>query len=199
MHNGFVRVDDEKMSKSLGNFFTIREVLQVYDPEVLRFFILRAHYRSPLNYSDAHLNDARQALTRLYTALKGAPSAAAAADFSTPMGKRFKEAMDDDFGTPDAIAVLHELANDAFQNRPGAAAELRALGGLLGLLQRDADAFLKAGPGALPAEAIEALIERRKQARARKDFSAADDIRRNLLDQGVVLEDGPAGTTWRRT
>ncbi|MGE5639982.1 MAG: cysteine--tRNA ligase [Clostridia bacterium] len=199
MHNGFVRVDEEKMSKSLGNFFTIREVLQKYDAEVLRFFILRAHYRSPLNYSDAHLNDARQALTRLYTALKAAPPAASFPDFSTPMGRRFKDAMDDDFGTPEAIAVLHELANEAFLGRAGAAAELRTLGAVLGLLQRDAEAFLKSGRGALSAEEVERLIAERKQARGRKDFKAADDIRRTLLDGGVVLEDGPAGTTWRRT
>src|SRR5438874_11497696 len=127
MHNGFLRVDEEKMSKSLGNFFTVREVLQRFDPEVVRFFILRAHYRSPLNYSDKHLEDAKQALTRLYTALNKARPAAAAVDWSQPAAQRFKAAMDDDFGTPEAVAVLHELANDAFQGNGDAARQLKAL------------------------------------------------------------------------
>jgi cysteinyl-tRNA synthetase len=138
MHNGFVRVDDEKMSKSLGNFFTIREVLGKYDAEVVRFFILRAHYRSPLNYSDVHLDDAKRALTRLYTALKNVPPAEVAIDWSQPAAAAFKTAMDDDFGTPEAMAVLFELANEA--NRTGDAQVsglLKALGGVLGLLQRD--------------------------------------------------------------
>lgn len=198
MHNGFVRVDEEKMSKSLGNFFTIREVLQKYDAEVLRFFILRAHYRSPLNYSDAHLEEARQALARLYTALKATPGAAADPDWSSSAAQRFKAALDDDFGTPEAIAVLHELANEAFQGRAGSAAQLRALGGVLGILQRSPEQFLQAGPGGLGAQEVQRMIEARRQARVRKDFKAADDIRKQLLEQGIVLEDGPAGTTWRR-
>ncbi len=198
MHNGFVRVDEEKMSKSLGNFFTVREVLEKYDAEVLRFFVLRAHYRSPLNYSDLNLEDARASLRRLYTALREAPAQAAPIDWSEPHAKRFKEAMDDDFGTPEAIAVLHDLANEAFHGNRMAAVELKALGGLLGLLERDPAAFLQSGPQAFSSEEIERLIGERKAARARKDFKAADDIRRSLLAQGIVLEDSGSSTTWRR-
>src|SRR3989304_4797054 len=130
MHNGFVRVDDEKMSKSLGNFFTVREVLKRYDPEVVRFFIVRAHYRSPLNYSDQTLEEARQALTRLYTALKGVPAGSETPDFSEPYGARFREAMDDDFNTPEAVAVLFELATEANKSgSPALARQLRAARG----------------------------------------------------------------------
>jgi cysteinyl-tRNA synthetase len=198
MHNGFVRVDDEKMSKSLGNFFTVREILKKYDAEVVRFFILRAHYRSPLTYSDAHLDDAKQALTRLYTALKSAPLGAASVDWEGAAAKRFKAAMDDDFNTPEAVAVLHELANEAFQGREGAAGQLKGLGALLGVLQRDPAAFFQGKVEALSGEAIERMIDQRRQARQRKDFKAADDIRKALLDKGVVLEDSGSSTTWRR-
>ena len=198
MHNGFVRVDEEKMSKSLGNFFTVREILKTCDAEAVRFFILRAHYRSPLNYSDVHLEDARQALTRLYTALKSLKDRSAAVDWETPQARRFKQAMDDDFGTPEAVAVLHELANDAFQGKAGAAAQLKALGGVLGLLQREPQEFLQ-GRGGPDSDAwIAERIAARKAARQRKDFKAADDIRRELLDKGVVLEDSGSDTTWRR-
>ena len=204
MHNGFVRVDNQKMSKSLGNFSTIRDILKQFDPEVVRFFIVRAHYRSPLNYSDQHLEDARQGLTRLYTALKGTSLEAGPPDWNEPCAKRFREAMDDDFNTPEAVAALFDLAGEA--NRTGSAAllrQLRSLGGILGLLGRDSEAFLKGVPAsaqgaAFSATEIEALIVARKQARAGKNFKHADEIRAELLAKGIVLEDGPAGTTWRR-
>jgi cysteinyl-tRNA synthetase len=201
MHNGFVRVDNEKMSKSLGNFFTIREVLAKYDAEVVRFFILRAHYRSPLNYSDAHLDDAKGALTRLYTALKSAPAAAKAVDWNEPYAQRFKAAMDDDFNTPEAMAVLFDLANEVNRTQsPELAAKLRALGGVLGLLQRDPQQFLQGGAvaGGLDDAAISAQIEARIAAKKAKNYAEADRIRKELLAAGVVLEDTAQGTTWRR-
>jgi cysteinyl-tRNA synthetase len=199
MHIGFVRVDEQKMSKSLGNFFLIRDILERFDAEVVRFFILRAHYRSPLNYSDLHLEDARQALSRLYTALRGAPAAGSRIDWGEAHARRFRDAMDDDFGTPEAVAVLFELANEINRGRTEFAPLLRALGGLLGLLQRDAQAFLQAGPAVRLADAeISERIEARIAARKAKNFTEADRIRKELEAGGVVLEDGPAGTTWRR-
>ena len=201
MHNGFVRVDSEKMSKSLGNFFTVREVLAKYDAEVVRFFILRAHYRSPLNYSDQHLDDARQSLKRLYTALKDVDTQAAGGiDWNDDYAARFRAAMDDDFNTPEAIAVLFELANEVNRSRSvQQATQLRALGGILGVLGREPAAFLQADGGAgISGEEIERLIAARKAARKAKNFSEADRIRDTLLQQGVVLEDGAGGTTWRR-
>jgi cysteinyl-tRNA synthetase len=201
MHNGFVRVDNEKMSKSLGNFFTVREVLGRYDAEVVRFFIARAHYRSPVNYSDQHLEDAKHSLTRLYTALKGHAVTANAVDWKDPRAQRFREAMDDDFNTPEAVAVLFDLANEI--NRSGSERDarlLKALAGTLGLLQREPQQFLQALPAGegLTPQRIEELIAARAAARKRKDFGEADRIRKQLLDAGVVLEDGSTGTLWRR-
>jgi cysteinyl-tRNA synthetase len=246
MHNGFVRVDNEKMSKSLGNFFTIREVLKKYDAEVVRFFILRAHYRSPLNYSDQHLDDAKGALTRLYTALKNTPSPSAPSqalplplagegsqfpspasgrgargeggvDWSESHAQRFRAAMDDDFNTPEAMAVLFDLGNEV--NKTGSvqlAAQLKTLGGVLGLLQRDPQEFLQgrvidAKPGQFtwsgtqatfgksPQE-IDEMINARTAAKKAKNYAEADRIRKELLDAGIVLEDTPQGTTtWRRS
>ena len=201
MHNGFVRVDDEKMSKSLGNFFTIREVLQQYDPEVVRFFILRAHYRSPLNYSDAHLDDARSALTRLYTALKALPQGGVPeVDWNAPQAGRFQAAMNDDFNTAEAVAVLFELAAQANRGDVEAAKQLKALGGVLGLLEREPQAFLqgRAGDDALSQEVIEAKIAERSAAKSARDFARADRIRDELTAAGIVLEDGAGGTSWRR-
>ena len=201
MHNGFVRVDDEKMSKSLGNFFTVREVLAKYAPEVVRFFILRAHYRSPLNYSDAHLDDARRALDSLYITLRDVPPAATAIDWADPRAARFAAAMDDDFNTPEALAVLFELSTEANRSKSAESSGLlRALGGVLGLLQADPSAYLR-GPAAadgLSDAEIDALVAERRAARASRDFARSDAIRDQLAAAGVTLEDTPQGTLWRR-
>ena len=201
MHNGFVRIDDEKMSKSLGNFFTIREVLGRYDAEVVRFFILRAHYRSPLNYSDQHLDDARQALSRLYTALRAdSPGTSPVIDWQVPEAVAFRAALDDDFNTPVAIAALFDLAARVNRGESALVPTLAALGRLIGLLERDPDAFLQAGPAAhgMDEAAIAARIEARAEAKRARDFSRADALRDELKAAGVILEDSAAGTTWRR-
>jgi cysteinyl-tRNA synthetase len=196
MHNGFVNIDNEKMSKSLGNFFTIRDVLQRYDSETLRFFIARAHYRSPLNYSDVHLDDARASLKRLYTALQLVPPAPVAMDWREPYAARFKAAMDEDFGTPEAVAVLFELAGEVNRSRCAKQAGLlKALGATLGLLQGEPAAFLQAGV-VIEAKDIEALIAQRASAKASKNFSEADRIRQELLARGIELKDSAQGTTW---
>ncbi|MDR1310772.1 MAG: cysteine--tRNA ligase [Burkholderiaceae bacterium] len=202
IHNGFVRVDDEKMSKSLGNFFTIREVLTRYHAEVLRFFIIRSHYRSPLNYSDAHLEDARAGLTRLYTALNAVPAMRVPVDWQESHAMRFAAAMNDDFNTPVACAVLFELANEVNRTRmPQHASQLKALAGMLGLLQQEPRQFLQGGAlgSGLTEPDILVQIAARHAAKKAKDFSEADRIRAVLLDAGIVLEDRPGGVTeWRR-
>ena len=197
MHNGFVRVDDEKMSKSLGNFFTIRTVLEKYDAEVVRFFILRAHYRSPLNYSDMHLDDAKSALTRLYTALRGIGVANTQIDWQHPQAVKFKAAMDDDFNTPEALAVLFDLANEVNKTKSAeSAALLKGLADVVGLLQRDPDVYLQGESDNVLD--IDALIVQRNDAKKAKNFADADRIRKELAEAGIVLEDTPQGTIWRR-
>lgn len=217
MHNGFVRVNEEKMSKSLGNFFTVREILQRFRPEEVRYFILTSQYRSPLNYDDEHLEQARAALTRLYTALRGLPDVAPQGDPAAEPGPeragadaftaRFYAAMDDDFNTPEALAVLFDLARDinrVRQDNPvvaaGAAIQLRRLGGILGILQEEPEVYLRgqAGAGGLADGEIQSLIDARIAARAAKDWAEADRIRALLSEAGILLEDGPSGTAWRR-
>jgi cysteinyl-tRNA synthetase len=196
MHNGFVTRDNEKMSKSLGNFFTIREILARFDAETLRFFIVRAHYRSALNYSDVHLEDARQSLKRLYTALDAVPPQAVEIDWTDPFAARFKAAMDEDFGTPEAVSVLFELAGEVNRSRSGALAGLlKALGACLGLLQQDPKGYLQSGAG-LSEDDIAQRIAARAAAKAAKNFAEADRIRQELLALGIVLKDSASGTTW---
>jgi cysteinyl-tRNA synthetase len=208
LHNGFVRVDEEKMSKSLGNFFTVREVLKAYPrPGVIRMFILSSHYRSPLNYAEEQLDKAKADLTTLYTALRDVPAAAESAA-GAPYRQRFQEAMDDDFNTPAALAVLFELAHEVNRHKQAGedaaplAATLKALAGVLGLLQDEAEAWLKGsldlGGAGLSDADIEARIQQRLDARKNKDWATSDRIRDELKAEGVILEDGAGITTWRR-
>ena len=203
VHNGFVRVDNEKMSKSLGNFFTIREVLEKYDAETIRFFLVRAHYRSALNYSDVHLDDAHGALRRLYTTLDLVPPLAQAIDWGTPFAARFKAAMDEDFGTPEAMAVLFDLASEVNRSRSVTlSGQLQALGACLGLLQLNPAEFLKGRTGEAGAQddtqEIDRLVSERSKAKDERDFVLADRIRQSLSDKGVVLKDTASGTSWER-
>jgi cysteinyl-tRNA synthetase len=207
LHNGFVRINEEKMSKSLGNFFTVREILERYKAEEVRYFILTSHYRSPLNYDDEHLDNARAALIRFYTALRGLP------EVEPSGGEAFKaqflEAMDDDFNTPEALAVLFDMVREINrlresdqQQAAGLAAELRRLGGVLGIIQDDPEQYLRSGVGSeegLSDSEIDVLIQQRLNARADKNWAEADRIRDQLQDAGIVLEDGANGTTWRRS
>jgi cysteinyl-tRNA synthetase len=206
LHNGFVRVDNEKMSKSLHNFFTIRDVLKEYDAEVVRFFLMRAQYRSPINYSDVSVEDARQGLLRLYTALSDDfDQSTLSADFSSVSGQAFKNAMDDDFNTPMACAVLFDLATELNREKsPATERQLRALAEILGLLGQSPKQALQSGlrgkatTTGLSDAQIDALITERALAKKTKDFARADAIRKQLTESTIVLEDSPSGTTWRR-
>ena len=198
LHNGFLNVDNEKMSKSLGNFFTIRDVLKRYDGETIRYFMLRTHYRSPFNFSDANLDDARNALMRLYVALDGMQTVGGAPDWSAPQAARFKAAMNDDFNTPLAFAVLFDLAGEANRTRSAEAASLlKQLAGTLGLLQQNPRTYLQAGSN-LGESSVAERIAARQAAKKARDFALADQIRDELAAQGVVLQDSPSGTTWMK-
>ena len=196
LHNGFLNVDNQKMSKSLGNFFTIRDVLKRYDGETLRFFMLRTHYRSPFNFSDVHLDDARTALRRLYTALDGVGAPAGDIDWSQPQAAAFQAAMNEDFNTPLALAALFDLAGELNRTRsPQTASLLRSLGATLGVLQLEPRAYLHGG-GAVDEDTVDTLIDARNAAKQARNFTEADRIRKQLADQGILLKDSPQGTTW---
>ncbi|MEQ9545014.1 MAG: cysteine--tRNA ligase [Marinobacter sp.] len=205
MHAGAIRVNKEKMSKSLGNFFTIREILEKYPPEIVRYFLVSSHYRSQVDYSEESLAEAGRTLTKLYHSLRGIIPAKDVAE--TEHDKRFEEVMDDDFNTAGAIAVLHAVANEINQHRREgndeearqAAAVLVRLGGVLGLLQQDPEAFFQADTGGeVTAEEIEAMIQARAEARKAKNFAEGDRIRDELAEKGIILDDSREGTTWRR-
>jgi cysteinyl-tRNA synthetase len=201
VHNGFLNVNDEKMSKSLGNFLTIRAVLERCDAEVLRFFLLRVSYRSPFNYSEKLLEESGTALARLYTALRDVAPDDAPLDWQEPFAQRFKAAMDDDFNTPIAVAVLFDLATQINRSKSAAdARQLKGLGDVLGLLQRDPEGFLQtSGPASgVDAAAVERLVQDRVEAKQNRNFAKADAIRAELLAQGIVLEDSATGTKWRK-
>ncbi len=205
MHVGFVQVDKEKMSKSLGNFFTIREVLAKHPAEVVRYVLVASHYRSPLQYSEQALQHAKEALARFYLSLRDLPAVPVDEVIAAEYKQRFYAAMDDDFNTPEALAVLFDLAREINRVREGdraqaaqLAAILRALACILGLLQQDANAFLRSGTPQLTDAAIDALLIQRQQARVARDWQAADQIRDQLHAAGIVLEDNPTGTLWRR-
>ena len=210
MHNGFMRVDDEKMSKSLGNFITLRDLFKTHDPEAVRYFLLSSHYRAPINYSEDNLRQARAALDRLYTALRGVEPARSVDEGDGE--QRFRDAMDDDFNTPEAFAVLQSLARDLntakaagrSEEAQALSARLVRLGGVLGVLQRDAEEWFKQATGreqasqALTDAQIDGLIAARTAARKAKNWAESDRVRDQLAAAGVMLEDGPKGTTWRR-
>ncbi len=197
MHNGFLNIDDTKMSKSLGNFFTIEDVLKKFDGETVRFFMLRTHYRSPFNFSDQLLEETRTALKRLYTALQvaGGVSDLPTIDWAEPRAAAFKAAMDDDFNTPGAVAVLFDLASQVNRGAPADAAMLKALGAVLGLLQQRPADYLQGGSG-LDETAIAQRIAARAAAKLARDFAAADRIRDELAVLGIALKDSAQGTTW---
>jgi cysteinyl-tRNA synthetase len=205
LHTGMVQINNEKMSKSLDNFFTVREVLKQYDAESVRFFLLSGHYRSQLNYSDDNLTQARAGLERLYTALRGVEVVESIDLNSIPAANKFIEAMDDDFNTPEALSILFELAKELNKEKVEniekalqTASALTQLGSILGILQNDPMSFLQGGQDDDEVAQIEGLIAKRNQARADKDWSAADEARDALNALGIVLEDGPSGTTWRK-
>ena len=198
IHNGFVKIDDEKMSKSLGNFFTIRSVLEKYQAEVIRFFILKAHYRSPLNFAQKNLDESKQAITKLYLSIRNSKvNKEYKINWNLKYAKEFKNALNDDFNTPDAIAVLFELALKINKNQNIEDINLLVkLGNVIGILSQGVEDFLQDN---LSAEIdVEGIIKQRDQAKANKDYQMADKLRNDLLEKNILIEDTPSGTVWRR-